>query len=107
MPVVIATITPLPQHRSAVREALLAAVTQVHGEDGCELYALHENHDSFVMIERWTTPQALKVHSAGPALAALAAQLEGRTSGDLQVVVVEPVPGGDLARGEVTGAVSP
>src|SRR3712207_7701630 len=32
--VVVATITPQPQHAQAVREAVLAAVPQVHAEEG-------------------------------------------------------------------------
>ena len=39
--VVVATVTPLPEHVDAVRQALLAAVPQVHAEPGCELYAMH------------------------------------------------------------------
>src|SRR3712207_2649470 len=58
VPVVVATITPQPQHAQAVREAVLAAVPQVHAEEGCERYALHEARDgSLVMIERWAGPE--------------------------------------------------
>ena len=51
--VVVATITPQPEHAQAVRDAVLAAVPQVHAEEGCERYALHEARDgSLVMIEQ-------------------------------------------------------
>ena len=36
MSVVVDTITPQPEHAQAVREAVLAAVPQVHAEEGCE-----------------------------------------------------------------------
>jgi quinol monooxygenase YgiN len=103
VPVVIAVISALPEHRSTVREALLAAVPQVHGEDGCGLYALHENDDSFVMIERWATPQALGVHAKAPAFTALAASLDGRLAAPLQIISVEALPAGDPAKGTLGG----
>ena len=54
--VVVATIRPQSGCRDQVIAALENAVTRVHAEDGgCELYALHENDDLLVMIEKWTT----------------------------------------------------
>ncbi|MGR6967439.1 putative quinol monooxygenase [Geodermatophilus sp. URMC 61] len=38
---VVAATTPQPEHAQAVREAVPAAVPQVHAEEGCERYALH------------------------------------------------------------------
>jgi quinol monooxygenase YgiN len=69
--VVVATITPKPDQVVAVRDALLAAVPKVHAEPGCELYAVHEGDGQFVMVERWETPEALKVHSRAEALTTL------------------------------------
>jgi quinol monooxygenase YgiN len=40
--VVVATISPVREHREAVREAVLTAIPQVHAEPGCQRYALHE-----------------------------------------------------------------
>ena len=103
MPViVVATIKPLPQYRDEVTTAMLAAVEQVHGEDGCELYALHRDDDRLVMIERWTGPAALQAHSTtSPALRKLGADLDGKLEAPIDVVVLEPVPGGDLAKGQL------
>jgi quinol monooxygenase YgiN len=101
MPViVVATIKPRPEHRDEVRAALEAAVPQVHGEEGCELYALNQKDDRFVMIERWASPAALQTHSAGSAgLRKLNAELKGKLEGPLDVVVLEPVPAGEPAKG--------
>jgi quinol monooxygenase YgiN len=101
MPVVVATITPLPDHHDAVREALRAAVARVHSEDGCELYALHEAPDRFVMVERWTSADALRTHSKSPALGELGAALEGKVAGPSEVVVLDAVPAGDPDKGVV------
>lgn len=98
--VVVATITPQPESRDAVREAILRAVPQVHAEPGCELYALHEADDgTFVMIERWESPEALAVHGKADALRALGGELAGKVAGPPQVRRLTPVPGGDSGKG--------
>jgi quinol monooxygenase YgiN len=101
MPVVVATILPLPQHRREVLAAFQAAVEQVHTEEGCQLYALHQADDRLVMVERWTSAEALAAHSNGPALARLGAELAGRLAGPPDVVVLEAVPAGDPAKGQL------
>ena len=101
MPViVVATIKPLPEHRDEVRAALEAAIPQVHGEEGCEVYALNQKDDRFVMIERWASLAALQTHSTDSAgLQQLNAELKGKLEAPLDVVVLEPVPAGEPAKG--------
>jgi len=99
---VVATITPLAGHKDAVREAFLAAIPQVHAEDGCELYSLHENADVFVMVEQWASREALAVHSKAAALAELGPKLAGKTAGPAVVVVLDQVPAGDPVKGRLT-----
>src|SRR3954463_190774 len=65
--VVVATITPKADQVDAVRDALLAAVPKVHAEPGCALYAVHEGDGQFVMVERWESAEALKVHGKAEA----------------------------------------
>ena len=57
--VVVATITPKPEHTDAVAAAFAGIIPQVHAEDGCELYALHRAGDQLIMIERWASAEAL------------------------------------------------
>lgn len=98
--VVVATITPQPESRDAVREAILRAVPQVHAEPGCELYALHEAEDgTFVMIEHWESAEALAVHGKGDALRSLGADLKGKVAGPPQVRRLTPVAAGDSGKG--------
>ena len=54
--VVVATIVPEPEHRDEVIAAFRHTITQVHGEDGCELYALHEAPDRLIVVEKWANP---------------------------------------------------
>jgi quinol monooxygenase YgiN len=97
--VVVATITPKPDQVEAVREALLAAVPKVHAEPGCELYAVHEGKGQFVMVERWESAEALKVHGSAEALTTLGGQLADKLDAPLDVRRLTPVPTGDPAKG--------
>jgi quinol monooxygenase YgiN len=99
--VVVATIVPLPEHRAAVIDAIKETIEQVHAEDGCELYSLNEASDRLVMVEKWASQQALDAHAKGPNLAALGPKLAGKVTGAPQVIVLQPVPAGDPAKGAV------
>lgn len=99
--VVVATIIPLPEHRDAVIAAFTETIPEVHKEDGCELYALHQADDRLVMVEKWASADALRAHSRGAALAAQAPRLDGKLSGPAEVVVLQAVPAGDPAKGQL------
>ncbi len=99
--VVVATITPLPEHRDEVIAAFAATIAQVHAEDGCELYALHQAPGRVIMVEKWASRDALGIHSKGAALAALNPQLAGKVAGPPEVIVLDPVPAGDAAKGQL------
>ncbi|SNS75252.1 Quinol monooxygenase YgiN [Geodermatophilus pulveris] len=98
--VVIASITPQPEHAQAVREAVLAAIPRVHAEEGCERYALHEARDgALVMIEQWAGPEALAAHGKGEPFTELSRQLEGKLAGTPELQVLSAVPAGEEAKG--------
>jgi quinol monooxygenase YgiN len=99
--VVVATVRPLPEHRAAVIEAIKETVAQVHGEEGCELYSLNEAPDRLIMVEKWASQEALNTHARGPNLAALGPKLAGKVTGAPDVIVLQPVPAGDPAKGTV------
>ncbi|MGY1802652.1 putative quinol monooxygenase [Blastococcus sp. SYSU D00922] len=97
--VVVATITPKPDQVDAVRDAILTAVPKVHEEPGCELYALHEGDGSFVMVERWESPEALKVHGRAEALTTLGGAIADKLAAPLDVRRLAPVPAGEAGKG--------
>jgi quinol monooxygenase YgiN len=99
--VVVATITPRPEHRDEVIATITETVARVHQEDGCELYALHQADDRLVMVEKWASPDALRAHSQGAALAAQAPILKGKLAGPAEVVVLQAVPAGDPGKGQL------
>ena len=98
--VVVATIRPLPEYRDEVIKAFTATISQVHAEDGCELYALNEGPDGrLVMIEKYASDEAVAAHRAGAGLAALREALGGKLSAPMDVQVLAPHPAGSPAKG--------
>jgi quinol monooxygenase YgiN len=99
--VVVATITPLPEHRDEVIAAMKETIARVHAEDGCELYSLNEAPDRLMMIEKWTSQDALDAHLAAENVAALGPRLAGKLARPVDIVVLQPAPAGDPAKGQV------
>jgi len=99
--VVVATIVPLPEHRDEVIAALTETVARVHEEEGCELYALHQADDRLMMVEKWASPDALRTHSRGAALAALNPRIAGKIAAPAEVIVLRAVPAGDPGKGQL------
>ena len=97
--VVVATIVPLAEHRDAVIAAFKEAIAQVHGEDGCELYALNEAPDRLIMIEKWASREALRAHGKSPALAAMNPKLADQVAGRPEIIVLNQLPAGDPVKG--------
>ena len=97
--VVVATIVPLAEHRDEVIAAFQETIRQVHDEDGCELYALHEAPDRLIMIEKWASRDALRAHSRSPALTAMNPKLFGKVAGPPEIIVLNQLPAGDPAKG--------
>lgn len=83
---VLAIITAKPGRRAELLELFQANVPNVHAEDGCIEYvatidaedALGSQtpfgEDSFVVVEKWASMDALKAHAAAPHMAAYAAR---------------------------------
>ena len=90
---VVALITAKPGQRAAVLAAFKANVPAVHAEAGCIEYvpvidvpdvgpmqaALGE--DSFMVVEKWQTAEALRAHAASPHMAAYAAATKEMIAG--------------------------
>jgi quinol monooxygenase YgiN len=98
--VVVATIRPLPDRRAEVIAAMEAVITRTHAEDeGCLLYALHEGPDRLVMIEKWSSREALDAHLRGPALTELARKLDGLLEAPPDIQPLQPHPAGTRGQG--------
>jgi quinol monooxygenase YgiN len=83
---VVAAITAKPGRRAELLAAFKANVPNVHAEDGCIEYVATvdtpDGHsaqtafgeDTFVVVEKWASLDALKAHAAAPHMAAYAAR---------------------------------
>lgn len=80
---VIAIITAKPGQRDAVLAAFNANVPAVRAEKGCIEYGAARDtgtspakfgEDSFVVIEKWESQEALRAHAASPHMAAYGAR---------------------------------
>ena len=83
---VIAVITAKPGVRDAILQAFRANVPAVRAEQGCIEYGpaidaegmggfqTAFGPDTFVVIEKWESKEALKAHAAAPHMAAYAAK---------------------------------
>ncbi len=83
---VVAVITGNPGMRDRILEAFRANVPAVHAEDGCIEYGATTDadglgrfqtrfgEDTFVVMEKWASVDALKAHAAAPHMAAYAAK---------------------------------
>jgi quinol monooxygenase YgiN len=99
--VVVASFTAKPESTAVVRSACTAAIGAVHDEPGCELYSLHQTGDTFVFIEQWADADALKVHGTAPAIGVLFGAIGEHLSGAPDIKMLEPVPAGDPAKGQL------
>ncbi len=83
---VLAMITTKPGQRAAMLEAFHANAPAVRAEDGCIEYSAAVDQDvfgsrqatfgpdSFVVIEKWASSEALKAHAVAPHMVAFAAK---------------------------------
>jgi quinol monooxygenase YgiN len=80
---VVAIITAKPGQREAILAAFRANMPAVHAEKGCieygpaidaEGFPTKFGADTFVVIEKWESAEALKAHAASPHMAAYAAK---------------------------------
>lgn len=98
--VVTALFAPLPGKYHELHDALLESIPDVHAEPGCELYAIHAAPDDVIfMIEKWTSQELLDLHSAGPAVKALNARINGLISKPVTVTLMTPLPSGTPEQG--------
>ena len=81
---IVAIITAKPGMREAILKEFHANMPTVHAENGCIEYGpaidaegsfqAKFGPDTFVVIEKWESPEALKAHAASPHMAAYTAK---------------------------------
>jgi quinol monooxygenase YgiN len=99
--VVVATLTAKPESIDTVRDILTRAVEEVHDEPGCQLYSLHQTGETFVFVEQWADPEALKTHSTAPAITKWFTAAGEHLAGAPDIKMLQPVPAGDPDKGQL------
>ncbi len=99
--VVVATMTVKPESVDTVRDILTRAVEEVHGEPGCQLYSLHQTGETFVFVEQWADPEALRTHSTAPAVTKMFTAAGEHLVGAPDIKMLQPVPAGDPDKGQL------
>lgn len=101
MPVIVtAVFTPKEGAFDDVVAALSPAITEVHEEPGCLLYAIHEHpNGQILMVEKWETAELLDSHGEGEAVKRLNAALEGLLEEPVEVTRLAPIPAGTQHQG--------
>ncbi|MDR2565163.1 MAG: antibiotic biosynthesis monooxygenase [Bifidobacteriaceae bacterium] len=89
--VVVATFFPREGMHDSVHAVIKAAQTDVYQEPGCLLYSLHEAPDRFVLIEKWSSVDALNTHGEGKALGKLTKALEPLLAKQVEITELQPV----------------
>lgn len=91
---VVATIRAREGRGDDLVEVVTAAIAQVRAEEGCLRYDLHRvrrDDDSFVMLERWASKEALRAHGEAPHFQAMSAQLADVLAEPPVVRVLSPI----------------
>jgi quinol monooxygenase YgiN len=101
--VVVGSFTAQPGKEAEAAEAFKALMEPTHREEGCILYALHQGVDDLrrlAFVERWASREALDAHLASPHIQDVLARVEELFDSS-DIVVYEPLPGGDTKKGSI------
>lgn len=96
--VVVVTLSPANGHREKFLAVCRKYWSGVQEEPGCELFALHEGPESFIVIERWSSRLLWEQHLATAENAALNAELSPLLAEPANVWPVTAVPIGEISR---------
>ena len=103
--VIVAIIKVKEGSEAEAEQSLRKAIDGTHADDeGCLRYALHRSMldpQQFVMIEKWASQEALDAHGKSPHLAGLMPLFTDLAAETPQLLVLEPMPAGDVEKGAI------
>ncbi len=100
--VVTAVFTPKDGALDDLVDLLSVAIAEVHGEEGCLLYAIHRDPaGKLVMIEKWSSVELLDTHGSSPAVTRLGGDAAGLLAGPVVVTRLVPIPAGTTEQGQL------
>ena len=102
--VVVGSFTAQPGKEAEAIEAFKALVEPTHREEGCILYALHQGTDDprrLAFIERWASRDLLNTHLESEHVKKILERIEEIFGDKADIVVYEPLPGGETKKGSL------
>jgi len=106
--VIVVVLSRAKPGRGDEGEAAYRALAEAtHEEEGCILFAVHRvpaDPDRLVLIERWTSREALDAHLAAPHLVAFREGSVDLWAHPAEVLIVEPATAGDPVKGRLGAA---
>ena len=102
--VVVGSFSARPGKERETEEAFRAVLEPTHAEQGCVLYALHRGVDDprrLTLIERWDSREALDAHLGSPHIKEVLARADDLFGDSAEIVVYEPLPGGETRKGSL------
>jgi quinol monooxygenase YgiN len=107
--VVVGSFKSQPGKEYEAVEAMRALVEPTHGEQGCILYALHRGVDDpsrLAFIERWASREELDAHLSSAHVQEILTRAEELFGDSADIVVYEPLPGGEAKKGSLAAHAS-
>lgn len=104
--VVVGSFSAQPGKEAQAVEAFKALVDPTHREEGCILYALHQGVDDprrLAFVERWASREQLDAHLSSAHVAEVLSRAEELFGDSADIVVYEPLPGGETQKGSLAG----
>jgi quinol monooxygenase YgiN len=102
--VVVGSFSARPGKEAEAVEAFKALVEPTHREEGCLLYALHQGVDDprrLAFVERWTSRELLDAHLQSEHVQQALERVEEIFGDNAEIVVYEPLPGGETKKGSL------
>ncbi len=102
--VVVGSFHAQPGKEAEAVEAFKALVEPTHREEGCILYALHHGADDprrLAFIERWASRELLDAHLQSAHVKKVLERAEELFGDSADIVVYEPLPGGETKKGSL------
>lgn len=101
--IVIAIFSPVRGQEDDVREILTRIIPEVHDEEGCELYALHEDTQGrLVFVESWTTRELWEKHKNHSTVESILSLTKPHLSREVEVIEMYSVAAGKPSKGLLT-----
>jgi quinol monooxygenase YgiN len=107
--VVLVSLTAHPGKEAEGERLLSELLGPTHAEEGCILYSLHRAADDpqrFAFVERWASRELLETHMGSDHISRAMEEVPNYFSAGPEIVIFEPLPGGQETKGSLAGNAS-